>query len=179
MPDIQLKTETHIFCETSDVFFAKRRLDSLLLGHPLGMAFIDGLHTFQQSLKDFINIEAFCGPRSVVLFHDTIPLDEVTQRPQRERKFYTGDVWKTIVCLKRRRPDLEVFTIATPWTGLTVVTGLDPTSRVLSENYDDAVRQFVDMPYTDVAEHATDLLNIVSNHWPIVEARLRAKHIIL
>ena len=111
MPNIELKTETHIFCETSDAFFAKRRLNSLLVGRPLGMAFIDGLHTFQQSLKDFINIEAFCGPRSVVLFHDTIPLDEVTQRPKRERKFYTGDVWKTVVCLKRRRPDLDVFTV--------------------------------------------------------------------
>ena len=124
--NVALKSETHIFCETSDTFFAERRLATLVADHPLGLAFIDGLHVFEQSLRDFINVETFCSPRSVVLIHDTIPLDEVTQRPVRQRRFYTGDVWKTVLCLKHYRPDLDIFTVAAPWSGLTVVTGLDP-----------------------------------------------------
>ena len=73
--NVPLKAETHIYSETSDKFFAERRLETLLSGRPLTLAFIDGLHVFQQSLRDFMNVEAFCGPRSVVLLHDTIPLD--------------------------------------------------------------------------------------------------------
>ena len=101
--------------------------------------------------------------RSAVLFHDTVPLDEVTQRPDRQRKFYTGDVWKTILCLKHYRPDLDIFTIATPWSGLTVITGLDATSRIISENYNAAVARFMDMPYSEIANNLDGALNIVSN----------------
>ena len=173
--NVPLKTETHIFCETSDAFFARQGLLPLLNGRPLTLAFIDGLHVFQQSLKDFMYVEAFCGPQSAVLFHDTIPLDEVTQRPDRQRKFYTGDVWKTVLCLKHYRPDLDIFTIATPWSGLTVVTGLDPSSCVLSENYDAAVARFDAIPYSEIENRLKVALNILPNDWHEVEARLKAR----
>ncbi|PYI78804.1 MAG: class I SAM-dependent methyltransferase, partial [Verrucomicrobia bacterium] len=127
-----MTAETHIFPETSDAFFARHGPDALLAGRPLGIGFIDGLHLYEQALKDFINLERYCGPRSVILFHDTIPLDETTQSRARDTQFHTGDVWKTVLCLKHYRPDLDIFTIPTSWTGLTVVTGLDPASRVLA-----------------------------------------------
>src|SRR5450631_1084438 len=47
----------------------------------------------------------------------------LAQTRARDTDFHTGDVWKTVLCLKHYRPDLDVFTIATPPTGLTVVTG--------------------------------------------------------
>ena len=175
MINITLKTETHIFCEVSDSFFAQRRLVPLVAGRTLGLAFIDGLHTFEQSLKDFINVEAYCGPRSVVLIHDTVPLDEPTQRADRQRKFFTGDVWKTVLCLKHFRPDLDIFTIATPWSGLTVIIGLNPASRVLSENYDDTVARFIEMPYSEIENHLDVMLNLVPNEWRGVAARLEAR----
>jgi hypothetical protein len=177
MINVPLKTDTHVFCETSDVFFAKRRPLQLLNGQPLGLAFIDGLHVFQQSLKDFMHVEALCGPRSVVLIHDTVPLDEVTQRPERQRKFYTGDVWKTVLCLKLFRPDLDIFTIATPPTGLTVVTGLDPTSGVLANKYDEAVSQFSEMPFSAVEFTLETMLNVIPNNWSMVQSRLEERGI--
>ena len=173
-----LKVETHLFCETSDVFFAERRLAPLLNDQPLALAFIDGLHIFQQSLKDFMHVESLCGPRSVVLIHDTIPLDELTQRPDRQRKFYTGDVWKTVLCLKHYRPDLDIFTIATPPTGLTVVTGLDPTSHILTDRFEEAVGRFIDTPFSAL-ECMLDIgLNVVPNDWSIVQSRLKERGII-
>jgi hypothetical protein len=175
MLNVSLKAETHIFCETSDEFFKQKRLAQLLNGRPLALAFIDGLHIYQQSLKDFMNVEAFCGSQSVVLLHDTVPLDEVTQRPTRQRKFYTGDVWKTVLCLKHYRPDLDIFTIATPWSGLTVITGLDPASRILSENYEAAVARFNAVPYSKIENCMEIALNIVPNDWRGVDARLKAR----
>src|SRR5258708_9170615 len=73
-----LKTETHISTETSDVFFAERRPKKLLRRRRLSVGFIDGRHVFEQALRDFINLERYCGARSVILFHDTLPLDEPT-----------------------------------------------------------------------------------------------------
>ncbi len=119
-----------------------------------------------------MNVEAVCDPRAVVLMHDTVPLDEITQRPERQRRFYTGDVWKTVLCLKAFRPDLQVVTDATPWTGLTMITGLDPQSRVLPDRFDEAVAQFEDTPYTEIERDLRGALNMVPNDWPLIEASL-------
>ncbi|HUS84804.1 MAG TPA: class I SAM-dependent methyltransferase, partial [Anaerolineales bacterium] len=170
-----LGTETHIFTETSDAFFASRSLKELLKYKPLGVGFIDGLHIFEQALRDFINLESCCDRFSVILLHDTVPLDELTQRRVRETAFYTGDVWKTVVCLKEYRPDLDIFTVSAPPTGLTIVSGLDPSSRVLTENYESAVAKFVDMPFSAIEHRLEAALNVVPNDWRMVKRRLTQK----
>lgn len=169
-----LKTETHIFAETSDEFFDQRRPEKFLNGRPLSVAFIDGLHLFEQALRDFISLERYCGPRSVIFFHDTLPLNELTQRRIRETQFHNGDVWKTILCLKHYRPDLRIFTIPTFPAGLTVVTGLDPTSRILTERYEEAVARFIDTSFSAVESVLETMLDVVPNDWDIVRSRLEA-----
>lgn len=178
MINAPLRAETHIFCEQSDAFFAGRKLEQLLGPQPLRLAFIDGLHVFQQSLNDFMNVERQCGARSVILMHDTIPLDEPTQRPQRQKQFYTGDVWKTVLCLKHFRPDLDIFTIATPPSGLTVITGLDPASRLLDKTYDEAVAKFNATSFSAVESVLETMLNVVPNDWEVVESRLKNRGVI-
>jgi hypothetical protein len=175
---IPLKAETHIFPETSDEFFARRGPDALLAGRPLGVGFVDGLHLYEQALKDFINLEKYSGPRSMILLHDTIPLDEPTQRRVPDTQFHTGDVWKTVLCLKHYRPDLHIFTIATPPTGLTVVIGLDPGSRRLEQEYEEAVARFIDTPYSEIENTWEVALNVLPNDWQTVEERLRARRIL-
>jgi hypothetical protein len=172
------QTETHIFAETTDAFFAAGKLARLLDGRPLVLGFIDGSHLFEQALKDFMNLEAYCGPRSVLLLHDTVPRDEATQTRERRIGFHSGDIWKTVLCLKHYRPDLDIFTIATPWTGLTVVTGLDPGSRVLTECFDEAVGRFVGKSFGDIENCLDEALNIVPNNWDIVAARLKQRNIL-
>jgi hypothetical protein len=179
-PDISfpLKTESHIFPETSDEFFARRRLDTLLAGVPLGIGFIDGLHLYEQVLRDFMHLEAYCGPRSVILIHDTVPLDEATQNRKCNTQFHTGDVWKIVLCLKHYRPELDVFTIATPWTGLTVVTGFNVESRLFANSCEEVVSRFVNKPFSDIESNLESELNIVANDWAIVQARLKMRGIL-
>ena len=172
------KTETHIFCETSDVFFAQARLAELLDVQTLDLAFIDGLHLFEQALRDFMHLEAHCGPKSVLLLHDTIPLDEPTQRRDKVTQFYSGDVWKIVVCLKHYRPDLDIFTIATPPTGLTVVTGMNAESRVLASCYQEATERFVAATYAEVGSRLGDALGVVANDWDLVAKRLERRNIL-
>ncbi|MCM3881607.1 MAG: glycosyltransferase [Vicinamibacterales bacterium] len=167
-----LQTETHIFTQTSDAFFASQRLDALLGGRPLSVGFIDGLHLFEQALRDFMNLEAHCGPESTILIHDTVPLDEPTQRREMDTVFHTGDVWRTVLCLRKYRPGLQMFTIATPPTGLTVVTGLDPSSRLLEAHYDEYVNEFLSIPFVAIENDLSRALNVVAADLPSVERLL-------
>ncbi len=173
---VPLQAQSHIFPQTSDSFFQEGHLKGLLGGRPLGAAFIDGLHLYEQSLRDFVNTERHCGAGSVVMIHDTIALDEPTQSRATDTQFHTGDVWKTVLAIRRYRPELDVFTIATPWTGLTVVTGFDesPAPSLLAERYDEAVERFIDAPYEAFAGNMGRELNIVENRWEVVEPRLAA-----
>ncbi len=170
---VQFRTTTTIHAETSDEFFASRKLDAVLAGRHLRMAFIDGLHLFEQTLRDFANVEPYCGPGSVVVFHDTLPLDEATQARERRTVFHTGDVWKVIPALKTYRPDLDIFTIATPWSGLSIVTGFGGTEHRLADHYDKAVAELLALPFAEVAASLTERQNVVANDPEIVLARLR------
>jgi hypothetical protein len=174
----QPKAETHIFPESSDAFFARGGLDELLGQVPLGVAVIDGSHLFEQALRDFIHLEPYCGPRSVILLPNTVPLDEATQSRVRHTQFHTGDVWKTVLCLKHFHSDLEVFTIPTPLTGLTVVTGFGAQARVPADRYDEAVARFIDLPFSAVENCLDSALNLVANDWPTVRTRLRTAGIL-
>ncbi len=172
---VPVTAETHMFAEPSDEFFAQEKLHTLLGDRPVGLAFIDGLHAFEQALRDFINLESCSGERSVIIFHDTLPLDETTQRRERVTQFWTGDIWKVVLCLRRYRPDLEIFTIATPPSGLTVVCNLDRGSSALRDGYDLAVGQYMNAPFSTIAAAMEADLSIVPNDWDLVVARLRAR----
>ena len=110
----------------------------------------------------------------VVALHDTVPLDDVTQRPERHTQFWTGDVWKVVLCLKHYRPDLDLFTVAAAPSGLTLVAGLDPSSRVLRDVYREAVARFADVPFSEVESRLSEEVNLVPNDREAVSARLRA-----
>jgi len=168
-PSFALHTESHIFAETSDDFFAKARLDAQCPGRAVDFAFIDGLHVFEQVLRDFVNVEAHCHPNGLIAIHDTIPFDELTQRPDRQRTFYTGDVWKLVVCLRHYRPDLKIVTIPTAPSGLTLVGNLDPSSTVLKDNLDAAIAKFEHYDYDAFQADMAALLNIVANDWSSFE----------
>ncbi|MFD2055716.1 class I SAM-dependent methyltransferase [Mesorhizobium calcicola] len=170
---VALNAQTHIFPETSDAFFDRGGADALLAGRPVGVGFIDGLHTFDQVLRDFANLERYCDAGSVLLVHDTAALDEATQTVPPTTQFHTGDVWKLVPALKALRPDLDVFTIATPWTGLTVVSGFGK-GRYDRSWIADAGKRFANMAFSEIEANLGEALCLVPNEWEPVFARLRA-----
>ena len=167
-----LQPTTKVFAETSDNFFAKRNLSIELAGKPIDLAFIDGMHQFEFALRDFINIECYCTPDSTILIHDCYPLDEATAARKRTTFFWSGDIWKLTLCLKEYRPDLAVYTIATPPTGLGLVRNLDPHSTVLRDNLQRIYDEFIPLPYDTIVKHKPQLLNLFPNTWPQVQTLL-------
>jgi len=142
---------------TSDEFFAAYDLRLVIGRDHFDLAFIDGLHLFEQALRDFINLERFAGPESAIILHDCLPLDGPTSARTRTTEFYSGDVWKLALCLRRERPDLRMTTIPTPPTGLCIVTGLDCRSTVLDRTYAECVSRYIDLVFDDYTSRAAQM----------------------
>ena len=157
-----------LFRMSSTEFFERHNLKRKIGGKPLDFALIDGLHLFEQALEDFDNLERFAAPRSIFAFHDTIPLDRETSSRARTTEFHTGDVWKVIVFLRRFRPDLEIATVLTAPTGLTLVRRLDGGRR---QRADPAlVREVAALDFSYFEQHANRFLGAIPNQRGAVEA---------
>ncbi len=161
-----------IFEETSDDFFAHHDVISELGNRRIELAFIDGMHQFDFALRDFINLERLSNPGSVILVHDCFPVDYHTSQRQRSTCFWSGDTWRLILILRKYRPDLAVHTITAPPTGLGMIFNLDPSSRVLSDNIDTIIAEYLAVDYTRVDERKDEMLNTCTNEWAVIRALL-------
>jgi hypothetical protein len=167
-----LAPNQRVFAETSDDFFAAHDVRAEFGGLPVDLAFIDGMHHFEFALRDFANIERLSTPQSTILIHDTYPLDRVTAERERQRTFWSGDIWRLVVLLKKYRPGLAIHTIATAPTGLTLVRNLDPGSRLLFERHDELCREFLALDYSSIENDMPGKLNLFPNDWEKVRALL-------
>ncbi|MGH2954297.1 MAG: class I SAM-dependent methyltransferase [Solirubrobacterales bacterium] len=100
---------------TSDEYF-----DGLEPEAEFDVVFVDGEHTFEQSLRDVENGLAHLAEGGVVLVHDVNPpsaasalSDPAAAARLPGGECWCGDVWRTIVWLRAVRDDLEVHTFDT------------------------------------------------------------------
>jgi tetratricopeptide (TPR) repeat protein len=157
---------------TSDEYFAGHDVSGDLGGLPIDLAFIDGMHRFEFALRDFINIEKHCSPQSTILIHDCYPLTRLTAEREPQTGFWSGDIWRLILILKRYRPDLGVNVIATAPTGLGIVRGLDPASTLLSERLQEIVDAYLALDYSVLDADQAGMLALFPNDWERIRALL-------
>lgn len=161
-----------VFAETSDAFFSGRDLRDELGGLPVDLAFIDGMHHFEYALRDFINLERYCTRGSVIMIHDCYPLDRETAERVPRGDFWSGDIWRLVVLLKKYRPDLAIDTVGTPPTGLAIVRNLDPGSRFLPERVGPLCDEFLALDYAYLDDDKAGKLNLFPNDWHKIKALL-------
>lgn len=142
-----LPAPLQVFRETSDAFFSTRERASVFGQRALDLVFIDGLHLFEQTLRDFIHVEAWSSPNTVVLLHDCLPVCAAAAARNRISKFWVGDTWKVLEVLLAQRPDLRISVIPAPPSGLVVVRGLDAKSSLLQQQMPELLREYADRPY--------------------------------
>jgi hypothetical protein len=168
-----------VFAKTSDEFFEQCDVFSELGGKTVDLAFIDGMHQMEFALRDFINVERYCSADSIILIHDVYPIDTTSAARERVSWFWSGDIWRLILVLKKYRPDLTVNVIAARPTGLAIVQNLDPHSRVLAERQREIIDEFLALDISMLDGRKDEILNRFPNDWTsiarLIDARGRAK----
>jgi len=115
------------FRGTSDEFFSRNK-------DMFDCVFIDGLHTYDQVLKDVKNSLKFLDNNGIIILHDCLPISINHQRVPRTRYTWNGDVWKAIVELRTHK-NLEVFTVEAD-QGLGVIKKKNNSDILILEDVD-------------------------------------------
>ena len=162
-----------VVSSTSEEFFASHDVSGLL-GGPVDLAFVDGLHHFEVALADVLAVERYAHPGTVVLVHDVVPINASTSTRERATVVWSGDVWKTIVALRRHRPDLVITTLDVAPTGMALITGFGTHQGDAHDGeqygafdqksnawFDAAVATLLSATYDDFVAMGPDALGIV------------------
>ncbi|WP_440651430.1 class I SAM-dependent methyltransferase [Candidatus Pelagibacter sp. HIMB1495] len=88
--------------DTSDNFFKSNT-------QKFDLIFIDGLHHYDQVIRDIYNSLKIIKENGYVLIHDCLPRSIAHQAVPRYRGSWNGDVWKSIVEM-RTNPNFDTFT---------------------------------------------------------------------
>jgi hypothetical protein len=129
----------------------------VLLGGSVKVAFIDGLHLFEQVLRDFVNLERHSDPDTVIVLHDCLPLDELTASRERTTDFFSGDVWKAVLALRRRRPDLEMVTVPAPPDGALPGAGTRQQQPAVRAGLSELIATYRDLDFDHYLAHRQEM----------------------
>jgi Methyltransferase domain len=159
---------SHVLRMTSDEFFAQAEelLPRLLGGRRPQLAFIDGLHSHEQALRDALSCLELMGGGGIVVMHDCSPPSAAAALPAASREeaaaaeapgwdgAWCGDVWKAVVQLRALHPTLSCFVLDCDY-GLGVVYRGRPEAP-LDLSPDEIVR----LDYQDLDADRARLLNL-------------------
>ncbi len=152
---------------TSDDFFAKA--DAMAA---FDVVFIDGLHTYEQSLQDVLNSLGKLNDNGVIVMHDCKPPHLGAACPAKSLKEaedmqnnedtktpgwtgeWCGDVWKTICYLRSYRKDLKVFVLDCDYGLGVIVKGKSDNDFNLSKE------ALATMSYEEILNGKNDFLNL-------------------
>ena len=73
---------------TSDEYFKKSR-------DKFDLIFLDGLHTYEQTIKDINNAVSFINNNGLIIIHDCLPTKIWNQIVPRMYGHWNGDVWES------------------------------------------------------------------------------------
>ena len=133
--------------DQSDNFFESNVATDLFHGSPIDLGFIDGLHLYEQALKDFNNTEKLCHRNSLLILDDCVPPNEAYTHRRACEGVWTGDVWKLLVALAQYRPDLRITLLDLYPAGLAIIDNLDPTSTTIESHESHLISEFMSMRF--------------------------------
>jgi hypothetical protein len=125
--------------ETSDLFFERTAQRLLLPG--VDLAFIDGSRSFDQTLRDFMNVERYSRSWTLAVIADVFPNNALQAAKTRASTVWCGDVWKLRYGLAKHRPDLAIIMLDVAPAGMLLVAGLDAGNTQLRRMYNPIVRE--------------------------------------
>ena len=134
--------------DTSDNFFINNK-------DKFDIIFIDGLHHYEQVIKDIYNSLDILNDNGHILIHDCLPRTIAHQAIPRYRGSWNGDVWKSIVEL-RTKSNLEVFTCEIDF-GVGVIRKKNNTNPL-----DIKINDFKKLKFKDYYHNNKEFMNVIS-----------------
>lgn len=160
---VPLPETASVFSETSDDFFKNNDLKRLTSGLPIDLAFIDGLHLFEAAMSDFMNIEKYCHPGSVICVHDVVPHTVKMAQREPQSDGWTGDVFGLILALREHRPDLFSVVLDIAPTGMLVISNCDPSNKRISRQFSAIFKQHLALDYYKLHDNRDEVFGVTSN----------------
>lgn len=153
---------------TSDKYF-----ETVGTTQKIDVVFIDGLHTYEQSLKDVLNSLNVLKENGVIVMHDCNPPHKAAAYASTTKEAaatanipgwtgeWCGDVWKTICYLRSTRKDLQVFVLDTDY-GLGIITKKGQAETELLTN---TPAQIEAMTYEDFDQDRVKILGLKNKEY--------------
>jgi hypothetical protein len=133
---------------TSDKFFIENK-------EKFDLIFIDGLHVYEQVIKDIFNSIKVLKENGIILVHDCLPRKLWYQTPTRMSDTWNGDVWKAIVeC--RTLENIDTYTCLAD-EGIGVIK-VQKNNNLLNLN----LSNFKNLKYKEYYTNRDSLMNIIS-----------------
>jgi hypothetical protein len=146
-PPTGLNANDYSFVGTSDKYF-----DFISPDTKFDIIFIDGLHHYQQVLKDIENSLNHLSDNGTIVCHDCLPTTEKMQERDDHGGEWTGDVWKAIAKLRVETIDLDIKVVDTDY-GCGIIRRGTNIPYVTNENY---------KTYTFFNSNKQELMNVIS-----------------
>ncbi len=161
--DLDVVSPDELYPMPSKTFFNHHDLRQLFGGAAVDLAFLRGPSSYEVLLEEFIELERSAGARTVVCVEGTYPVEAKSAHRRKRTEQWIGDRWKLVAILKAYRPDLYIQTLPAAPSGLTLITGLDPESKALEEQFEVINRTFAPIGYDYLAVESSTVLNLVPN----------------
>ena len=133
---------------TSDNFFIKNNKNFDLI-------FLDGLHTYEQTIKDIDNSLKILNKDGVIIIHDCLPKKIWNQIVPRIYGHWNGDVWKAIVH-SRTYSSADTYTCIADH-------GLGIIFKRKNRNQLDLKKNFKNLKFSDYYENHKEFMNLISH----------------
>ena len=132
---------------TSDAFFEENQGN-------FDIIFIDGLHVYDQVLRDIENSVENLKDGGTIFLHDCLPLQHKAHAPLRETRVWNGDVWRAIV--QARTWDHIDTSVCLIDHGVGIIR-----KRPNSNKLDLQTEDFGQLKYSDLAANYENWLNTI------------------
>lgn len=136
------------FIGTSDEYFKSISDDT-----KFDIIFIDGLHHYDQVLKDIENSFNHLNEDGTIVVHDCLPTSENMQHREDHGGEWTGDVWKAIATLRVETIDNDIKVVDTDY-------GCGILRKGTNIPYQPNIKNYLNYNYYSNNSH--NMLNVIS-----------------
>ena len=166
-PNYSIKRGIEARCQlirmNSDEFFLHRHAARIFSRKKVDLGFIDGLHIFDQVLRDVIHLERFMHRDGMIVLHNVLPINAEVASRERKTRFWTGDVFKALLLLREERRDLEICLIPCYPSGLALITNLMPENSFEGSYYEAAMGRFHSMNFDSAMKEMRQSIRFLTN----------------